>query len=134
MTDGTFLQLIYINPANQHDLYILKENYPNFIREFEGCSIIGDKGYIDKGFQNLLSLGKVYFESIKRINMIKSFPENLYYNILKKLRKSIETNFSRFVEKFPKHIRAVSKKGLSVKLILFTIASNFEILDMVKSH
>jgi len=66
--------------------------------------------------------------------MIKSAHEKLYYNVLKKLRKSIETNFSKFVEKFPKHIRAVSKKGLSVKLILFTIAYNLEVLDMIKEY
>jgi len=66
--------------------------------------------------------------------MIKTLPELLYYKVLKKLRKSIETNFSGFVEKFPKHIRAISKKGLSVKLILFTIAYNIEILDSIKQY
>ncbi|EHP88291.1 transposase [Methanotorris formicicus Mc-S-70] len=49
--------LISINPANQHDLDILKENFRGFVREFMNCSIIGDKGYIDKGFENLLRQG-----------------------------------------------------------------------------
>ncbi|MFU8652000.1 hypothetical protein [Methanotorris formicicus] len=66
MTDGLYLMLISINPANQHDLDILKENFRGFVREFMNCSIIGDKGYIDKGFENLLRQGKVYFEAIKR--------------------------------------------------------------------
>ncbi|EHP85484.1 transposase [Methanotorris formicicus Mc-S-70] len=140
--------LISINPANQHDLDILKENFRGFVREFMNCSIIGDKGYIDKGFENLLRQGKVYFEAIKEIrqtlrvcyslataseNMIKSFIERTKYKILNKLRKSIETNFSKLVAMFSKHIHAVSKKGLSVKLLLFTIAYNLKVLDEVNS-
>ncbi|MFU8652793.1 transposase [Methanotorris formicicus] len=133
ITNGLYLMLIFVNPANQHDLDILKENFRWFIREFMNCSVIGDKGYIDKGFENLLRNGKVYFEAIKRKNMTKSFIERTKYKILNKLRKSIETNFSKLVAMFPKHIRAVSKKGLSVKLLLFTIAYNLKVLDEVNS-
>lgn len=81
---------------------------------------------MDKGFENLLRNGKVYFEAIKRKNMIKLFVERKKYKILNKLKKSIETNFSELVTMFPKHIRAVSKKGLSVKLLLFTITYNLK--------
>jgi len=81
ITDGLYLMLIFVNPANQHDLDILKENFRWFIREFMNCSVIGDKGYIDKGFENLLKLGKVYFEAIKRRNMTKSFVEITKYKI-----------------------------------------------------
>ena len=65
--------------------------------------------------------------------MTKSFVERTKYKILNKLRKSIETNFSKLVAMFPKHLRAVSKKGLSVKLLLFTIAHNLKVLNEINS-
>lgn len=128
------MYLLYITPANQHDLDILKENHKEFIKEFSYCSIIGDKGYISEYFKNQLRHNHVYLDSIKRRNMLKSFTEKIKYRRLNKLRRIIETNFSKFVEKFPKHIRAVSKNGLSVKLLLFTIAYNIEILNEVNLY
>ncbi|MFU8652060.1 transposase [Methanotorris formicicus] len=127
-TDEMYLTLLFVSPANQHDLDVLKDNYKLFVKNFSNCSIIGDKGYIDEGFQNMLGWGNVYFESIKRNNMIKSFIEKIKYKILNKLRKTIETNFSKLVEMFPKRIRAISKRGFSVKLLLFTIAYNIKTL------
>ncbi|WP_244409523.1 transposase [Methanocaldococcus jannaschii] len=126
MTDGKYLMLLFINPANQHDKDILEENYKEIIRDFKNCVIIGDKGYIDKGLQNLFKLGGVYFIPIKRKNMIKPNEEAKKYKELNKLRKAIETNLSKLAESFPRHIRAVSKKGLSAKLLLFTIAYNIQ--------
>jgi len=126
ITDGRYLMLLFINPANQHDKDILEENYKEIVKEFENCVIIGDKDYIDKGLQNLFKLGGVYFIPIKRKNMIKSNEEVKMYKKLSKLRKIIETNLSKLVELFPRHIRAVSKRGSSAKLLLFTIAYNIK--------
>jgi hypothetical protein len=117
---------LFINPANQHDKDILEENYKEIVRNFKNCVIIGDKGYIDKGLQNLFKLGGVYFIPIKRKNMLKSNEEAKKYKELNKLRKVIETNLSKLVGLLPRHIRAVSKRGLSVKLLLFTIAYNIK--------
>ena len=58
--------------------------------------------------------------------MIKSNEEVKMYKKLSKLRKIIETNLSKLVELFPRHIRAVSKRGSSAKLLLFTIAYNIK--------
>jgi len=94
ITDGRFLTLLFINPANQHDKDILEENYGVIVKEFKNCVIIGDKGYIDKGLQNLFKLGGVQFIAIKRKNMIKSNEEREIYSELNKSRKIIETKFS----------------------------------------
>ncbi len=58
--------------------------------------------------------------------MIKSNEEAKMYKKLSKLRKIIETNLSKLVELFLRHIQAVSKRGLSAKLSLFTIAYNIK--------
>lgn len=60
----------------------------------------------------------VTFIAIKRKNMIKSDKEREYYRSLSKLRKKIETLFS-VVDNFGlRFIRAVSRRGLAVKIIL----------------
>jgi hypothetical protein len=61
--------------------------------------------------------------------MIKSNEEEKMYLELNKSRKIIKTRFSEMIEAYPKHIRSVSKKGLSVKLLLFTIAYNIKKLE-----
>jgi hypothetical protein len=57
--------------------------------------------------------------------MVKSYDEAKYYSYLSRLRKKIETLFS-VAENFGlKFIRAVSRKGLAVKIILGLLAFNF---------
>jgi len=57
--------------------------------------------------------------------MIKSDEEAKYYEFLSRVRKKIETLFS-VVDNFGlKFIRAVSRRGLAVKIILCLLAFNF---------
>ena len=119
-----YLRLFNISPANVHDLTILKENSNEFIKEYKYSSFVGDKGYISKEFTKYLKDNNVYLISIKRKNMIKNIYEKDFYKSLNKIRKKIETSFSRLTELFPKNIRAISKKGLAIKLLCFIIACN----------
>jgi len=55
ISDGLYLRLFNISPANVHDLAILKENSNEFIRE-----------YISKEFTKYLKDNNVYLIPIKR--------------------------------------------------------------------
>jgi hypothetical protein len=44
------LSLLYINPVNKHDITIIKEDREDFVNRFEGCIVLLDKEFIDKGF------------------------------------------------------------------------------------
>ncbi|MBW9222234.1 transposase [Methanothermococcus sp. SCGC AD-155-C09] len=118
VTDGTYINLLYINTAKKHDLTILKEKIEDFAKRLKGETVIGDKGYVSKEFSKKMKKRGVTFIAIKRKNMIKSDKEREYYRSLSKLRKKIETLFS-VVDNFGlRFIRAVSRRGLAVKIIL----------------
>ena len=65
--------------------------------------------------KNLLKKWKKEFIAIKRENMIKSDEEAGYHKTLSKLRKKIE--ILSVVDNFG-FIRAISRRGLVVKIIL----------------
>lgn len=67
----------------------------------------------------------VTFIAVKRKNMIESDKEREYYRFLSKLRKKIETLFSVVDNLGLRFIRAVSRGGLAVKIILSLLAFNF---------
>jgi hypothetical protein len=66
----------------------------------------------------------VGYVAIKRDNMIKSEDEKLYYQLLSRLRRIIETRFSQLEEFEARLIRAVSRRGLAVKTILSILSFN----------
>ena len=67
----------------------------------------------------------VTFIAVKRKNMIESDKEREYHGFLSKLRKKIETLFSVVDNLGLRFIRAVSRRGLAVKIILSLLAFNF---------
>ncbi len=67
----------------------------------------------------------VDFIAVKRENMVKSYEEAEYYGFLSRVRKKIETLFSVADNFGLKFIRAVSRRGLAVKIILGLLAFNF---------
>ena len=71
----------------------------------------------------------VVFIAVKRENMVKSDEEAEYYRSLSRVRKKIETLFS-VAENFGlKFIRAVSRRGLAVKMILGLLA--FKVYQLI---
>ena len=84
-----------------------------------------DKGYVSKDFAEEMERRNVRFIAVKRVNMVKSDEEAEYYGFLSRVRKKIETLFS-VAENFGlKFIRAVSRRGLAVKIVLGLLAFNF---------
>jgi hypothetical protein len=59
--------------------------------------------------------------------MMKSEEERAYYRILSRIRKLIETKFSQLEEFGERFIRAVSRRGLAVKIIL-----SFNVYQMMR--
>ena len=72
----------------------------------------------------------IRYIAIKRRNMIKDKRERKYYKNLAKARKIIETRFSQLEEYGLRFIRAVSRRGLAIKIILSILA--FNICQMMK--
>ena len=123
-TDGRYLNLLYIDPANKHDVTIIKENSEDFSERFRGCIILLDKGYIDRKLKEAMRAKGVEYVAIKRDNMIRSEDERAHYRILSRIRRIIETRFSQLEEFGAKFIRAISRRGLAVKIILSILSFN----------
>jgi hypothetical protein len=68
--------------------------------------------------------GGVEYVAIKRDNMIRSEDERSHYRILSRVRRIIETRFSQLEEFGAKFIRAISRRGLAVKIILSILSLN----------
>lgn len=64
------------------------------------------------------------YVAIKRDNMIRSEDERSHYRILSRVRRIIETRFSQLEEFGAKFIRAISRRGLAVKIILSILSLN----------
>ena len=73
----------------------------------------------------------IEYIAIKRENMIKLEEEKEYYKALSKIRRIIETIFSKLEELGLRFIRAITRKGLAIKIILSIIA--FNIIQMMKN-
>ena len=116
---------LFTDTARKHDLAVLKEKKDDFAEKLEGETVIADKGYVSKDFAEEMERRNVRFIAVKRVNMVKSDEEAEYYGFLSRLRKKIETLFS-VAENFGlKFIRAVSRRGLAVRIILGLLAFNF---------
>ena len=125
VTDGRFLNLFYVDTAKKHDLAVLKEKKDDFAEKLEGETVIADKGYVSREFAEEMERRNVRFIAVKRENMIKGDEEAEYYGFLSRVRKKIETLFSVADNFGLKFIRAVSRRGLAVKIILGLLAFNF---------
>ena len=129
-TDGRYLNLLYIDPANKHDITIIKENEEDFSERFSGCTVLLDKGYIDEKFSEAMRAKGVEYIAIKRDNMVKSEHERHYYQLISRIRRVIETRFAQLEEFGARIIRAVSRKSLAVKITLSILT--FNIHQMMK--
>jgi len=103
---------------------VLKKKKEDFAERLEGEKVIADKGYVSKEFAEEMGRRNVRFIAVKRENMIKSDEEAEYYGFLSRLRKKIETLFSLADNFGLRFIRAVSRRGLAVKIILSFLAFN----------
>jgi hypothetical protein len=108
--DGRYLSLLYVDPANKHDITIIKENEEYFSGKFRSCTVLLYRGYVDERFAEAIRA-----KSGEYI-VIKSGGEKLYYQSLSRMKEIIETRFSQLEEFEARLIRAVSIRGLAVKI------------------
>jgi hypothetical protein len=66
----------------------------------------------------------VGYIAIKRRNMIRDEKEKRLYRFLSRIRRIIETRFSQLEEFGLRFIRAVSTRGLAIKIVLSILAFN----------
>ena len=66
----------------------------------------------------------VGYIAIRRKNMIKDEKERKVYRVLRRIRRIIETRFSQLEEFGLRFIRAVSRRGLAIKIVLSILAFN----------
>ena len=92
------MNLLYVNPANKHDVTIIKENEEDFGEKFRDCTVLLNKCYVDKRFAEAMRAKNVEYVAIKSDNMIKGEDEKLYYQHLSRVRRIIETRFSQLEE------------------------------------
>lgn len=83
-----------ITKASVHDIHYLK----NIKKEFEDCTILGDKGYLSAEYQlDLFETKKIILEVPMRKNQENYTPQ---YYPFRKARKRIETLFSQLCDQF----------------------------------
>jgi hypothetical protein len=128
-TDDRYLNLLYVDPANKHNITIIKEKEEDFSKRFRECTVLLDKGYIDKFAEAMNAKGMEYV-TVKRDNIVKSKHKRHYYQLLSRVRRIIETRFAQLEEFGARLIRAVSRKDLAVKITLSILS--FNIHQMMK--
>jgi hypothetical protein len=91
-------------------------------------SIYADAAYTDYRVEDLLFHTEgVHLAVQRKKNSKRADPP--YRDFLKQhLRKGIETTFSQIKARFPRHIHAVTDKGLMLKTALFVISHTFDAL------
>ena len=94
------------------------------MEKFKGNTVILDKAYIDREFEEEMRERGIEYIAIKRKNMIRSDDEREHYRALSKLRKMIETIFSQVENLGLRFVRAISRRGLATKIILSILAFN----------
>jgi hypothetical protein len=64
------------------------------------------------------------YVAIKRDNMIRSEDERSHYRIPSRVMRIVETRFSQLEEFGAKFVRAISRRGLAIKIILSILSLN----------
>jgi hypothetical protein len=93
-------------------------------KKFRGHIVLLDKGYVDENFTKFMREQGVGYIAIKRKNMIRDEKEKRLYRFLRRIRRIIETRFSQLEEFGLRFIRAVSRRGLAIKIVLSILAFN----------
>ncbi len=125
-SDGNLLALLSVDPANKHDVSVVREKFWVIVEEFSGCFLFLDKGYVSRELQEeFLKFGVVY-TPVKRENQVSNLEEKKFYKYLSDFRRRIETLFSKFSEFLLRPSRSVSLRGLVVRILGAILAVNLD--------
>ncbi|NJE09287.1 IS982 family transposase [Thermococcus sp. M39] len=125
-SDGNLLALLSIDPANKHDVSVVREKFWGIVEKFTGCFLFLDKGYVSRELEEeFLRFGVVYVP-VKRENQISSLGEKKFYRFLSDFRRRIETLFSKLDAFLLRPSWTVSLKGLAVRILGAILAVNLD--------
>lgn len=110
----------FVSPASMHDLKAFKKIYMGTLTR--GTTIFGDKAYTSTSFEKALLFSKDILLVAERRTNSRRGQSLIYHRYGKKIRKKIETAFSKMVSWLPRHIHAVTNQGFVLKLMILVTA------------
>jgi hypothetical protein len=114
------------SPASTHDLKALKKMYLGTVGK--GSTVLGDKAYTSLPFERELLFSRDVLLVAERRDNSKRGQSLIYHRYGKKIRKRIETAFSKIVSWLPRHIHAVTNQGFILKLMMLMTAFAFSFI------
>lgn len=110
-----------------HDLTALKKMYLGTLPR--GSTMFGDKAYTSASFETELLTTRDLLLSAERRSNSKRGQSLIYARYGKKIRKKIETAFSRMVSWLPRRIHATTERGFLLKLMMLITAFALSFLN-----
>jgi hypothetical protein len=115
------------SPASMHDLKAFQKIYLGTLPK--GSTILGDKAYISQAYEHELLSSKGILLVAERKTSSKRGQSLVYQRYGKKIRKRIETAFSKMVSWLPRHIHAVTNRGFIIKLMALVTTFSLSFLN-----
>ena len=109
-----------ITPASTHDFKAFQNMYKGALPR--KSTVLGDKAYTSQPYELELLHEKDILLATERRENSKRGQCLIYHQYGKKMRKRIETVFSKMASWLPKHIHAVTERGLMIKLMALITA------------
>jgi hypothetical protein len=110
-----------------HDLTALKKMYLGTLPR--GSTMFGDKAYTSQPFEIELLVARDLLLLAERRSNSQRGQSLIYARYGKKIRKKIETAFSRMVSWLPRRIHAITEKGFLLKLMMLITAFSMTFLN-----
>ena len=120
------LALLSVDPANKHDVTVVKEKFWGIVEKFTGCFLFLDKGYVSRELEEEFRRFGVVYTPVKRENQISNLEEKKFYKYLSDFRRRIETLFSKLDAFLLRPSWTVSLRGLIVKTLGAILAVNLD--------
>ncbi len=116
-----------VMPASRHDINFLKEikREQTVMEYLKKKVIVADKAFNSKGLKEEFERMGIELEAIKKGRVHPKQRERQEY--LKRVRKKIETAFSRLYFMGIENIRAISLEGFITKIYFFVLALQFKV-------
>ena len=110
---------IVLEPAHTADVTILKRMD---IELPQGSDLIGDKGFLDRGFESILSETSGIRLLVERRRNMKEQLDGCLAYLCQFYRHRVETTFSRLANILPRRLHAVTAAGFEIKVFLCVLS------------
>ncbi len=117
----------FLSAASMHDLKAFQKMYLGTLPK--GSTIFADKAYTSRPFEEELLFSKDIFLVAERRSNSRRGQSLIYQRYGRKIRKRIETSFSKMASWLPRHIHAVTNQGFLLKLMMLVTAFSVSFLN-----